>query len=631
MGGVAVCLIVFTIFEIGFWAAGMPRLLETEDPFKGFSNLVSAFEREGDVYRTRRAIADSTINDQSFRVEKPQNGVRIFCLGGSSSYGFPWNAEAAFGGVLADALTASHPKLSVEVVNASGLSYAMHRVNIVADELLAYEPDIFIVYSGHNEFVEPALFEALKEQGSTRTRLEYMLAHSRVYAGMHKLITSQRVTNQGTTAIFDAHVRRDQSRVYLPVEKKAIVAEFHARLERLVGRAKDSGVRVLLATVPCNQSEWRPEKSATGAAVSAADIERWRRFTRSGRESLNQREFDAAASEFEQAIRIAPDHAESHFLLARAYEGLEQWELAREQYRLACDLDVSPARRVSAINEAIRSIGQKQDVLVVDLDAIFEEHSENGLVGFNLIEDYVHPTPEGHELIAWHLWDAMEQAGWLNGKGRAIRNVFDRVIAERNSKPMSKPSATWVQNQGILFWKQGNTQAAIQKFREAVELAPEYAGVMVNLASLLNNVGQYEEALTTIRRALEIDPNHPGGHSALAASLARAGNVPEAETHFKEALRLQPQSAEIHCAYANMLQGIERIEEAETRYREALRLEPDYTDAHNGLAIALIRKGEPEKALPHLQEALAIDPENEIARRNLTTLMEQLAAQAVDK
>ena len=41
-----------------------------------------------------------------------------------------------------------------------------HGVNlrIVADELLDYEPDVFIVFSGHNEFIEPAFYETLKSR-----------------------------------------------------------------------------------------------------------------------------------------------------------------------------------------------------------------------------------------------------------------------------------------------------------------------------------------------------------------------------------------------------------------------------------------------------------------------------------
>ena len=87
-------------------------------------------------YRTRAASRGSTFNDQSFLATKPADGLRLFCLGGSSSFGFPWGAEAAFTSIVGEALAATHPQRHVEAVNASGVSYAMHPLNIVADELL---------------------------------------------------------------------------------------------------------------------------------------------------------------------------------------------------------------------------------------------------------------------------------------------------------------------------------------------------------------------------------------------------------------------------------------------------------------------------------------------------------------
>ena len=130
------CLAFFGLLELGLRLAGVPTLLEQEDPFRGFSGLVKVFQREGPIYRTQPATRGLTFNDQSFLAEKPANGLRLFCLGGSSSFGFPWGAEVAFTSIVGEALAATHPQRKVEAVNASGVSYAMHRLNIVADELL---------------------------------------------------------------------------------------------------------------------------------------------------------------------------------------------------------------------------------------------------------------------------------------------------------------------------------------------------------------------------------------------------------------------------------------------------------------------------------------------------------------
>ena len=104
-------------------------------------------------------------------------------------------------------------------------------------------------------------------------------------------------------------------------------------------------------------------------------------------------------------------HAETDFLLGKAYEGLEKWDKARQSYRLACDKDAHPIRCLSWVNEAIRDIAAEESALLVDMDQVFARRSEHGLVGFNLVEDYVHPTLEGHQLIAWELWQAIERTG----------------------------------------------------------------------------------------------------------------------------------------------------------------------------------------------------------------------------
>lgn len=104
--------------------AGVQPLLAERDPFRGFSDAVRVFEldAERNVFRTpRRAIAHS-FNYQEFAAQKSDNGFRFFVLGGSSALGFPWGAQVAFPGILADALQATLPGRTVEGVNAAAMS-----------------------------------------------------------------------------------------------------------------------------------------------------------------------------------------------------------------------------------------------------------------------------------------------------------------------------------------------------------------------------------------------------------------------------------------------------------------------------------------------------------------------------
>src|SRR5262245_46437676 len=248
------CVLLFAGVEVALWAGGVPTLLEREDPWRGFSGLLSVFERDGSVYRTRPESGYISFNPQSFQVRKPEHGLRVFCVGGSSAFGFPWGAHEAFTGILGDVLAAAHPGKVVEAVNAAGLSYAMHRVRLVVDEILHYEPDLVIVYCGHNEFVEPAVFRALQQRAPELTRIEFALAHSRLYGGLRSLLMRDAAAAPAELR-FERFVRRELG-TYSESDKREVVARYRAGLEHVLRSCRARKVPVLLATLPCNLRDW---------------------------------------------------------------------------------------------------------------------------------------------------------------------------------------------------------------------------------------------------------------------------------------------------------------------------------------------------------------------------------------
>jgi tetratricopeptide (TPR) repeat protein len=618
-----IVILFFAILEIILRGTGVETLIQREDPFRGFSRLVTVFEREGDMFRTHRATRGSTFNDQSFAAEKGPGGIRIFCLGGSSSYGYPWGAEAAFTSILGDALASRHPGREVEAINVSGVSYGMFRLNIVADELLQYEPDVLIVFSGHNEFIEPAFFAAEKRRGRAGTGLKYVLSNSRVYSGMHQALKRKDGKQASMRDPVDVDVRREDWRAFSADEKKAVVQEFRKLLERLVDRAQTRDVKVVLVTVPCNLREWQPEQSNLSSDLETPDRDNWSEAMSEGTQGLKQGDFAAAKINFELATRFAPEHAKSQFLLALACEGLGQWDQARRAYKRACDEDASPSRRLSSINDAIRAVARKQNALLVDADRIFEEQSEEGLVGFGLIEDYVHPTHSGHELIAWHIWDAIERVGWFADKAPADRKVFDRVVAERQRQPTA-PYASWFFNQGVLLQEQGHWGRAIEKYGQALEIAPEYPVVMLNLSKLLIDTGETEEAVRVLRKLVEIDPQSAPAQNHLGVALCGLRRFEDSLPYYREALRLKPDYADAHNNFGAALQTLGRFEESLSHYEQALRFNPGLVQVRFNMGNILREQKRFEEAVAHYREFLRLVPNHAGVHHNLGLVLEAL-------
>src|SRR5690554_765275 len=87
-----------------------------------------------------------------FLQNKPENGYRIFAMGGSSAAAYPYGFNASFSRIVRDVLTDAMPNKKVEVVNVGISAVNSYTLFDQVDEILAQSPDAIMIYAGHNEF-----------------------------------------------------------------------------------------------------------------------------------------------------------------------------------------------------------------------------------------------------------------------------------------------------------------------------------------------------------------------------------------------------------------------------------------------------------------------------------------------
>lgn len=74
---------------------------------------------------------------------------------------------------------------------------------------------------------------------------------------------------------------------------------------------------------------------------------------------------------------------------------------------------------------------------------------------------------------------------------------------------------------GVLRYRQGNYEEAVENFERALDLAPKPVGsrwesLIVNLAQAFRKIGRYDEAIATFQSALLISPRNASTYAALA-------------------------------------------------------------------------------------------------------------------
>jgi predicted TPR repeat methyltransferase len=178
----------------------------------------------------------------------------------------------------------------------------------------------------------------------------------------------------------------------------------------------------------------------------------------------------------------------------------------------------------------------------------------------------------------------------------------------------------------------GHVGAAVEQYRAMLEIEPQSAPLMCNLAVLLIGLGARDEARTLLERAAAIDPGHADTAYTLGELNDRQKRQAEAFHHFRRAVRLfrqqigpRPGPGRCHdlvkLATAQIQTG--EVPASLATFERALALRPDHplALARRGLALARLRRY-PE-AIASLKRAAAVEPNHAELQRALGDLLSE--------
>jgi protein O-GlcNAc transferase len=178
-------------------------------------------------------------------------------------------------------------------------------------------------------------------------------------------------------------------------------------------------------------------------------------------------------------------------------------------------------------------------------------------------------------------------------------------------------------NRGNILLLKGDLQGALDAFRTAIKHKPDYAGAYYNIGNALLGNKQLSEAVASYRRALEIQPDYAEVHCSLGVALKELGQLDGAIESFQRALGINPDLVEARTNLGNVLQDLysqgnvllcnRRFDAAVTNFRQALLIEPNVAEVHYNLGHALQELGQFEAAVESFRRTLEIEPDNAYA------------------
>ena len=479
LAAVVIGLAPFLLAEAAFTMLDWGRPTCSEDPFVSFRAVHPLFVLNDDG--TRYEIGPSRLGffrSDSFAAKKPPKEFRIFCLGGSTVQGRPFAIETSFTTWLEISLEAADPSRPWEAVNCGGVSYASYRLVPILEEVLGYEPDLIILYTGHNEFLEDRTYRHIKHLpgvvagpcellSRTRTytllRQGYLRARGRPYAAPPE---DRPVLESEVEAMLEYRGGLEQ---YHRDEKwrRDTIEHFRYNLYRMVQMAHDAGVDLLLVNPVSNLRDCAPFKTQHRDGLTAEELNEWNALV--GKAADCQRNNLHQAIEYlKKAIVIDDRHAGIHYLLAKCQDALGMTDEARRSYLMAKELDICPLRILEPMNRAVLEVARQTDTSLVDVRKLYDELSDAGIPGGYLLIDHIHPSIAGHQLIARALADELVRQGvvsplpsWKEEEERRFREHLESLDDLYFSKGQQRLEA-------LRCWTQGKATQ--------VRKAPEASG-----------------------------------------------------------------------------------------------------------------------------------------------------------
>jgi tetratricopeptide (TPR) repeat protein len=200
---------------------------------------------------------------------------------------------------------------------------------------------------------------------------------------------------------------------------------------------------------------------------------------------------------------------------------------------------------------------------------------------------------------------------WETGYWRNSEALWNHTLEDTSQNSIAH------YNLGVELAHQKRWGAAMDEYRKALEIRPNYAEAYLGIGMALNASGRIGEAISNYQMALQIKPNLPDPHINIGNLLADRGQIDEAIGHYQQALEIKPESAEAANNLGTLLAGRGRMDEAIARYRQALKANPNYADAYNNLGAALVGRKQIDEAIDCFRQSVRINPDNAFNHFNL--------------
>ena len=513
------------------------------------------------------------------RAYKTENTFRIFCIGESSMFGTPYAMSATIPAILRKQLRHLYPERDIEVINLGAAAINSNVILDVTKRLFDLQPDLILLYAGHNEFYGPdGVGASLIERSLPfAIPLKYSARDLRLVRGVQNLLRSTSGSSpEGERNMMKQVSENTYVRLDAP-EADRVFRILESNLAGIVGLCNSHGVPLIVSDATSNLLF--PPFAYDSVAAGKDRRELFSAIPR----MFESGKYESLLAALTQVFLADSTNAFVDYWLGRCYLATGAIVRGKELLVKGKDNDLLKFRAPERTNAIFRNVCRAFNIPLVSSDSLFMSLTPSGLPpGDTLFWEHLHPNARGYYEIAGLFLQKIIQLG--------ILHPDPRTGPRRESLPFDSDSLSipWLDHAyADLSIRFLTSRWPFHGYKARTYVIDSAGGTLRQIAAdvYTHTLGWNE------------------GCYRSAAYFESRGGYRNARTTYESLVEEHPN--DYHTLY--MLGNLEKenghLAEAAARYRLAIAVNPRFAFSRIDLALLLINAGDYDGAIQHLQTA----------------------------
>ena len=526
-------------------------------------------------------------NSELFKKNKEKSALRIFVLGESTTIGYPYFHNGSFHRWLLFRLMHEFPDREFEVINLSLTAVNSYTVLGFAKEVVKYQPDAVLIYSGHNEYYGTLGVGSSNRVGSNSRviQLVLMLRKLRIVQLLTSLFENLKNSSDSKKefagqTLMQRMVADQQIQFGSTLYKKGI-EQFSANMDETLNLFNKYKIPVFISNLVSNEMDLIPFVSVLPDSIKLSSFSK---NLKEGISAFNSGYPEQAARLLKSADQIYNGHALCNYYLGKLAYNQGNYIQAKKYFIKAKDLDGLRFRAPTEINDAIKKICGKYNVAhLVDTKAAFDSSSSNHIIGNELILEHVHPNLTGYAIISDAFYQALKRE----------HIIPEAETNEIGFKELIRTMPVTIVDSMLGVYRISNLKKS-WPFNEALSSdSPKVVSVEEKLAySVVNQHRLWSSAIDELYQYY-FDMN----------------DLPKAKTIMESLVLENPTEIYFYDKTANLYGKMGYYEEAAFYFKRAFAMTPTFEYART-LFVIYLRIDKPVDAMPYLNYAIQNNTSN---------------------